>query len=147
MNYLKFTKEIIIAATAFIIIVVLYPTVVLKVVVKKVVLGKSNSNKQYNTPSTHAEIDAYKKLPKYYASREMNIIVVRFSKSGDLCKSRPCLHCLQTLSNSGIRIKYVYYSNDGDIRKEKFDTMLESELTSISSGMRFKMRMRETEKS
>jgi deoxycytidylate deaminase len=112
-----------------------------RVVGKKVVYGKSSLVKQYNTPSLHAEIDAYKKLPRYYAGKELNMIVVRFSNEGKLCQSRPCFHCLQTLSNSGIRIKNVYYSNDGEMCKEKFSTMMESELTTISSGMRMKSRM------
>jgi tRNA(Arg) A34 adenosine deaminase TadA len=107
-----------------------------KVVGKKVVIGKSNAIKQYNTPSLHAEIDAFKKLPNYYLSKDLNLIVVRFSQNGELSSSRPCYHCLKTLSSSGIRIKYVYYSNDGEIIKEKFNEMMNSELTSVSSGMR-----------
>jgi tRNA(Arg) A34 adenosine deaminase TadA len=109
-----------------------------KVVGKKVVIGKSNSIKQYNTPSLHAEIDAFKKLPKYYLSKDLNLIVVRFSQDGELRSSRPCYHCLRTLLTSGIRIRYVYYSNDGEIIKEKFNQMIDSELTSVSSGMRRK---------
>jgi tRNA(Arg) A34 adenosine deaminase TadA len=107
-----------------------------KVVGKKVVYGKSNFKKQHNTPSTHAEIDAFKKLSRYYASRDMNIIVVRFTKTGDLCSSRPCYHCLKTLMNSGMKIKHVYYSCRRTMYKEKFNTMFESELTTITSGMR-----------
>jgi tRNA(Arg) A34 adenosine deaminase TadA len=107
-----------------------------KVVGKKVVIGKSNAIKQYNTPSLHAEIDAFRKLPGYYLSKDLDLIVVRFSQEGELRSSRPCYHCLKTLFSSGIRIRYVYYSNDGEILKEKFSQMMDSELTSVSSGMR-----------
>ncbi len=107
-----------------------------KVVGKKVVIGKSNTIKQYNTPSLHAEIDAFKKLPGYYLSKDLDLIVVRFTQTGKLCSSRPCYHCLKTLSNLGIRIKYVYYSNEDKILKEKFNEMINSELTTITSGMR-----------
>lgn len=104
---------------------------------KKVAIGRSNTLKKYNTPSTHAEIDAIKKVPGYYLSRGINLCVFGFTTDGELRSSRPCFHCLQSLSI--FNIKYVYYSTrDGDIHKEKFSEMLESELTSVSSGMRRK---------
>jgi hypothetical protein len=105
---------------------------------KKVVIGKSSAIKQYNTPTLHAEIDAFKKLPNYYLGMDLNLIVVRFSSNGELRSSRPCYHCLKTLRASGIRLKYVYYSNDGEILKEKFSLMFDDEKTSVSSGMRRK---------
>ncbi len=102
---------------------------------KKVVIGRSNTISQYNTPTTHAEIDAINKTPHYYLKRGINLCVFSFTTDGKLRSSRPCFHCLQTLSRYNIR--YVYYSTeDGDIQKEKFDKMIESELTTISSGMR-----------
>ena len=67
-----------------------------KVAGKKVAIGKSNSIKQYNVESLHAEMDALMKLPRHYLSYDLDIIVVRFSSSGKLCSSRPCYHCLKT---------------------------------------------------
>lgn len=95
--------------------------------------------------STHAEIDALNKLLKLKISKKdkrkyekMDLLVVRLSKTiGRLGISRPCYHCLSTLMNSDIEIKYVYYStNDGRIVREKFKDMIESELTKISTGWR-----------
>lgn len=71
---------------------------------------------------------------------DLDMIVVRFTKSGKLCQSRPCFHCLKALSESGINVKNVYYSKDDDIMKEKFADMMTSDLTVVSSGMRFKER-------
>jgi deoxycytidylate deaminase len=108
---------------------------------KYIVFGQNNLTKQYNTPTLHAEIDAYKKLPRYYMSLDLDMVVVRFSKEGKLCQSRPCYHCLKALTESGISIKNVYYSKDDDMHKEKFSNMLNSELTCMTSGMRHKHNM------
>lgn len=100
---------------------------------KYVAYGFNKNIKQYNTPSLHAEIDAYYKLKN--KREKYNLLVLRFSK-GELTSSRPCYNCLKTLLNSGINIQYVYYSNKGEIMKEKFTDMLENEKTCVSSGMR-----------
>jgi tRNA(Arg) A34 adenosine deaminase TadA len=108
-----------------------------KVVGKKVAIGRSNTIPQYNTPTLHAEIDALNKLPRYYFSKGkgVDLYVFRFSSDGTLRSSRPCFHCLRTMSN--YNIQYVYYSaDDGKIHKEKFSEMMDSELTIVSSGMR-----------
>lgn len=105
--------------------------------------GKSTRIKQYNTPSLHAEIDAYLNLQNYYKKKELDLFVVRFSSHGELCSSRPCFHCLHSLANSGLNINYVYYSKDGEILKERFDEMFDDELTQISSGMRLLNRTRD----
>jgi tRNA(Arg) A34 adenosine deaminase TadA len=103
---------------------------------KKIAIGRSNTIKQYNTPTLHAEIDALNKLPRYYLTKGgVDLYVFRFTSDGTLRSSRPCFHCLRTMSK--YNIKYVYYSGeDGEIHKEKFDEMLTSELTVVSSGMR-----------
>jgi hypothetical protein len=103
---------------------------------KDVANGKSSHIQQYNTPSLHAEIDAYQNLRGYYRSKKLDLIVVRFSADGELRSSRPCYHCLRTLMNSGLRIHFVYYSCNGEMLKEKFDEMISSDLTLVSSGMR-----------
>lgn len=109
-----------------------------KVVGKKVASGKSSTIKQYNTPTLHAEMDAFHKLRGYYLGMDLDMVVVRFTGNGELASSRPCFHCLQTLVNSGLRLRNVYYSNDGCIMKEKFSDMLENEMTTVTSGMRRK---------
>jgi deoxycytidylate deaminase len=103
-----------------------------------VAIGRNSLKKQYCTPSLHAEIDAYLKLDGYYKSIDLDMVVVRFTKDGRLIQSRPCYHCLKTLRGSGLSIKNVYYSKDGEMHKEKFCDMLDSPLTKISSGMRQK---------
>ena len=109
---------------------------------KKVACGKSSFVKQYNTPSLHAEVDAYHNLRGYYRGKELDLLVIRFNSHGDLCSSRPCYHCLKTLTSAGLNIRYVYYSNNGEIIKEKFNEMMNSELTIVSSGMRLINRTR-----
>jgi deoxycytidylate deaminase len=109
-----------------------------KVSGKKVAHGKSATIRQYNTPTLHAEMDAFKKLGGYYLQFDLDMIVIRYSNDGELSSSRPCFHCLRTLINSGLRIRNVYYSNDGEIVKEKFSEMIDSELTTVTSGMRRK---------
>lgn len=83
-------------------------------------------------------MDAFRKLDGYYLGKDLDLIVIRYSHDGELASSRPCFHCLKTFVNSGIRLKNVYYSNDGEIIKEKFSEMLESDLTTMTSGMRRK---------
>ncbi len=107
-----------------------------KVAGKKVAIGKNNLTPQYSTPTLHAEIDAYQKLQPYYRSIDLDMVVVRFAGEGKLCQSRPCYHCIKMLMGSGLSIKNVYYSREGEMHKEKFCDMLESPLTKISSGMR-----------
>ena len=121
-------------------IVVLCPMDGPKVAGKKVAIGKNNLTPQYSTPTMHAEMDAYLKLQNYYKSFDLDMVVVRFTKEGKLCQSRPCYHCIKTLLESGLSIKNVYYSRDDEMHKEKFCDMLNSQLTKISSGMRQKTR-------
>lgn len=108
---------------------------------KKVAIGKNNLTPQYATPTLHAEMDAYHKLPAYYKSLDLDMVVVRFTNDGKLCQSRPCYHCIKFLLESGLSIKNVYYSKDGEMHKEKFCDMLNSPLTKVSSGMRRKTRV------
>ena len=133
-----FTRMILITTALFTIIAALSPMDVQKVVGKKVAIGRNNWIQQYTTPTLHAEMDAYQKLQPYYKSIDLDMIVVRFTRDGQLRQSRPCYHCIKMLSNSGLSIKNVYYSRDGDMHKEKFCDMMHSPLTQVSSGMRNK---------
>ena len=69
---------------------------------------------------------------------KVDLCCVRVAKSGELRSSRPCFHCLQTLSHAkGVRIANVHYStSDGVIVTEAFQTMIESLGDAVvSSGM------------
>jgi tRNA(Arg) A34 adenosine deaminase TadA len=107
--------------------------------VKYVAYGINRHIPQYNTPSLHAEIAAFKNIKKNNMPRKLDLLVVRFSKEGELVSSRPCYNCIRTLTGS-IHIKNVYYSCNGKIIKEKFNEMLDSKLTMVTSGMRMKQR-------
>lgn len=114
------------------------PLGVIAVGVKKVAYGVNSNTNFHCMPSRHAEMDALNKIKnKRELPRYVDIFVIRLAKNGTLGESRPCFHCLEALEKSRLRIKYVYYSNnDGLIIKEKFNTMKESPLTYVSSGMR-----------
>jgi len=51
----------------------------------------------------------------------VNILVIRFNKTGNLTSSKPCVHCIHDMLNlsDGYRIKYVYYSEMGGIILKK----------------------------
>jgi len=68
----------------------------------------------------------------------VDLLVIRVSKTGKLGNSRPCKHCLLHLSqNKDVKVRNVYYSTrDTTIVREKFNTMLESDKTYVSSGFR-----------
>ena len=87
--------------------------------------------------SVHAEINALEKLKKVDKRRGYDLLVVKKTKANLLGESRPCMHCIQRLIKSGINIRHVYYSTKkGTIEREKFNVMLESKKTYISSGHR-----------
>ena len=111
--------------------------------VDNVVLGENSNRRIWGQPvSTHAEMDALRKIYKMNSDKakkfeKCDILVVRISKSGKLGQSRPCYHCLSTLSACDLKIRYIYYStNEGTIVRERFDGMLESDLTIVSTGWR-----------
>lgn len=112
----------------------------------KIIIGE---NERFNPCSdylsTHAEISALKNLRAKnfkFKRQSYDLLVIRLSPKGYLGESRPCYHCLQKLEqvNSGIKIKYIYYSTyNGNIIKEKFYLMKESNKTTYSSGYRRSM--------
>jgi tRNA(Arg) A34 adenosine deaminase TadA len=112
---------------------------------KYVAYGINQCIPQYNMPSLHAEIAALKNINKKNLPKCVNLVVVRFTKEGNLVSSRPCYNCIRTLSRC-INIKYVFYSCDGEIIKEKFNEMLENELTTVSSGARQRKKLQEEHK-
>jgi len=105
--------------------------------VKKVCHGRSYDIK-------HAEVDALDKIKyKKNVPKKVDLFVIRLTKLGYLAESRPCLHCLRALKNSGLNIKHVYYSNsERKIIRELFSKMEDSPLTYISRGHRLEMQMK-----
>ena len=78
------------------------------------------SNKNIN--SIHAERNAIDKLPFQKKISDINLLVIRFSKNGKICMSKPCHNCINFMlkypSKKGYNIKKVYYSDEnGDIIK------------------------------
>ena len=83
----------------------------------------------------HAEHDAIKKLPNNNSNKRKNInmLVLRFTKTNKLCMSRPCLQCLQYMlklcPKKGYNIKNIYYSNnDGLIQKTTINKLLKENI-------------------
>src|SRR5439155_24929291 len=67
-----------------------------------------------NSMSVHAEMDAITKMNKYLkvmsTKEKLNLLVVRLTKTGVICESRPCYHCLVRLQKYCDNINYIYYS-------------------------------------
>ena len=112
----------------------------------RIIMGENSPRRMGSAPiSTHAEMDVLRKIFKNSQLpnsskriEKFDVLVIRISKTGKLGSSRPCFHCISTMMNTPIaKIQNVYYStNDGKIVREKLDTMLESELTIVSTGWR-----------
>jgi cytidine deaminase len=66
----------------------------------------------------HAEHDAIIKLPYTKKQISINLLVVRFTKNGKLCMSRPCNQCIQNMyklaPKKGYIIKNIYYSTEDE---------------------------------
>ena len=74
------------------------------------------SHDTYNT--VHAEDHAMRKLPSRSSKRKIKVdlVVIRVNKSGGYGNSKPCLHCILTLSQNlpkkGYQLCSVYYTNE-----------------------------------
>jgi len=59
----------------------------------------------------------YRTLKKTVPNPEVDLIVVRSLKNGEMSMAKPCSACLPVIKSYGVR--YVYYSNfDGYISRE-----------------------------
>lgn len=114
-----------------------------RVGIGKEALGISSNDVYCNMPSRHAEADAFNKIKtKKNMPRNIDIFVIKITKSGQFGNSRPCKHCIDLMNISGFNIKYIYYSdNDGNIIKESFSHMKNSDDIYVSSGMRTKLKL------
>lgn len=108
----------------------------------KLVIGQCDIRKTSGLPSRHAEHAALVKLVKMRNRPEIvNLLVIRFSKSGILGSSRPCYNCIKRLeayaSRYNIKIANIYYStNDGTIESENLKFMKDSYKTYIANGFK-----------
>lgn len=81
------------------------------------------STDHYKTPmsSIHAERDAVNKLPKIRKKKKVSMLVLRFTKTGNLTMSQPCNKCINNMCTlfpkKGYYVQDIYYSNyDGTIK-------------------------------
>lgn len=89
-----------------------------------------------NEAGTHAEHDAINKLKplnKRKRLQNINMLVIRISKTNKLQNSKPCAICIQIMKNlpekKGYRIRNIYYSNDnGEIIKSNLKTLENDDL-------------------
>ena len=110
----------------------------------KFAIGENSDRVRYgnNKLSTHAEIDALKKLDNLIRVRrckkqnKMDLVVIRVNKSGNLCESAPCYHCTKELSESKVvSINKLYFSRyDGTITCIKFSDWLKNDNFHVSKG-------------
>ena len=89
-------------------------------------LGKLSIGMNYYSnnvnQSIHAERSAIDNLPSQKKISNINILVIRFSKTGKICMSKPCCNCINFMSTypskKGYNIKKIYYSDEnGNIVK------------------------------
>ena len=121
------------------------------------ILGKSKAVYAYNNIpiSTHAEIDALKKIKNEFSRtgkiQDLDLLVIRISKHGYLSNSKPCYHCIKQLELAYyVKIKNVYYSEtNGKIKHITFNNLVNSiytkEYTFISSGYRMRMNLQKSD--
>ena len=116
---------------------------------KKVAFGESYIINSGGRVSVHAEHDALNNLISSNSitpRKNIDLFVFRLSTKNVRGSSRPCYHCIQRLTHAymrfGINIKNVYYTTpNGEIAKEKFISMIESDNNYISTGNRIGARI------
>lgn len=72
-------------------------------------------------PSVHAEMDAIFRLPFLQKKKKLvkiNLLVIRFLKTGNLACSKPCFNCIQNMiyipKKRGYKIEDIYYSENAE---------------------------------
>lgn len=99
--------------------------------------------------STHAEIDALAEVRRIYGGtkriQRLNLLIVRFTRNGTIGCAKPCFHCMKQLREATyVNIQKVYYSDkSGNIICEKFSALAESNDHYISSGYRYRMKLKQ----
>jgi hypothetical protein len=98
-------------------------------------------------PGLHAECDVLGKLIPLKNKKKLeniNLLVIRLSKTNKLQSSRPCINCIKNMKTisqrKGYKIQNIYYSdNDENIIKTTLET-LEKEEPHFSRFYRNKMK-------
>lgn len=87
-----------------------------------------------NYPGIHAEHDAINRLKPIKRKKHLqniNILVIRVTKSNKLQNSKPCANCIETMKHlpekKGYKIKNIYYSNENEVIVKSSLTNLEKE--------------------
>jgi cytidine deaminase len=85
------------------------------------------------TDSIHAEHCCINKLPYSRKPIKINILVVRFTKNGQLSNSKPCSKCVKMMLDyfpkKGYIVKKIWYSNEyGKISKSSLNKLRYSEI-------------------
>lgn len=90
---------------------------------------------QYCKGTIHAEANAIMKLPKLPRKshlKRVDLLVIRTSRDGSLGCSKPCINCVQLLSeklpDKGYSLHTVYFSTrDGEITATTLQRLKEEE--------------------
>lgn len=106
-------------------------------------IGRNHKRKIDSQLSVHAEHDCivkFERKNKYTRNvsqkDKIDLICIRYSKSGKLGNSRPCMGCIKRMGKCSFNIRNVYYStSEGIITRERFDEM-DKQITFLSSGQR-----------
>ena len=84
------------------------------------------SDKKHHVPSTHAEMDAFRRAINDYVrihrrKLSANIMIVRYLSTCYYAISKPCLNCLKfmQLHQNEISIRNVSYGNNNELVTEK----------------------------
>ena len=105
--------------------------------------GTNDFIKDKTCTTIHAEMSALKKWKRLHNSCNIDLVVIKLKKNGDIGEGKPCNHCIKLLSESKMRIINVYYSvSSVQIIKEKFSKMKNYDKLSdkkiLSKSMRYK---------
>jgi deoxycytidylate deaminase len=120
----------------------------------KIAEGTNNFIENKTCTTIHAEMNALAKIQKWkVCPTNIDLIVIKIKKNGDIGNAKPCNHCIQILSQSKIKINNVYYSTTNintniNIIKEKFSKMKIFNINNIdkkimSKSLRYKCGDRE----
>lgn len=88
-------------------------------------------------------MNAVRNLEKKYCHRAtkrkkpIDILVIRVNRDGELRNSKPCSKCLESLKTLRFfKVKWVYYSINGSIIREKFSTLFEKKDEYVTRGLK-----------
>ena len=89
-------------------------------------------NRKLSCPSTHAEIDAIRKVidgcrKKTNKKCRLDMTVLRMNVNEEYCNSKPCKHCLMVLQSDYVKrfihIRNITYYEDGEFKTESLESI------------------------